>query len=53
MEKKQIIELFDERIKQLSEWIKDKKTSKKARAIWESGMDELNAMKQTIRNLKD
>lgn len=51
MEIKKIIEVFDARIEQLSKRLKDKKLSTKMRLTWQSSMDELNAMKQLIRNL--
>ena len=51
MNKKQLMEVFEERIKQLSDRTKDKKISPRARLIWQSSLDELNAMKQLLSKL--
>lgn len=51
MDIKKVMEVFDARMEQLSKRLKDKKLSPKMRIVWQSSMDELNAMKQLIRNL--
>lgn len=53
MDYKKLMDVFDARMEQLNTKLKDKKLSPKARLIWQSAIDELNAMKQLIRNLKD
>lgn len=53
METKKIMEVFDARMEQLNVRLKNKKLSPKARLIWQSAVDELTAIKQLIRTLKD